>query len=376
MCIRDSNRFKMSADFHTLQIKEIVKETENSISVIFDVPQDLATNYTFKAGQYLTLKFNKRGKEYRRAYSIYTSPAESKLGVTSKRVKNGVISNHMNDNLRVGQEVEVMIPQGTFTLDLDHGAMRDYYLFAGGSGITPMMSLIKTILEEEPKSSVHLFYGNQDEENIIFQKELDSLESKYAGQLTVRHLLSDPIKTKSGFFSKSKMSWHGWKGYPNQENIGEFLTENPKKGDQQIYMICGPTIMMDVVQAALLGQGIQKEEIKVEYFGSPTDDSEKTAAAAPVSAGAGSVAIVLNGEEFTIDVPPSKTVLDVLLEQKKDAPFSCTSGACSTCMAKVVSGKVEMDACYALDDDEVAAGYILACQAHPVSEDVKIVFED
>ena len=238
------------------------------------------------------------------------------------------------------------------------------------------MSLIKTILEEEPKSSVHLFYGNQDEQNIIFQKELDSLESKYAGQLTVRHLLSDPIKTKSGFFSKSKMSWHGWKGYPNQENIGEFLTENPKKGDQQIYMICGPTIMMDVVQAALLGQGIQKEEIKVEYFGSPTDDSEKTAAAAPVSAGAGSVAIVLNGEEFTIDVPPSKTVLDVLLEQKKDAPFSCTSGACSTCMAKVVSGKVEMDACYALDDDEVAAGYILACQAHPVSEDVKIVFED
>ena len=172
------------------------------------------------------------------------------------------------------------------------------------------------------------------------------------------------------------MSWHGWKGYPNQENIGEFLTENPKKGDQEIYMICGPTIMMDVVQAALLGQGIQKEEIKVEYFGSPTDDTEKPASAAPVAAGAGSVAIVLNGEEFTIDVPPSKTVLDVLLENKKDAPFSCTSGACSTCMAKVVSGKVEMDACYALDDDEVAAGYILACQAHPVSEGVKIVFED
>ncbi len=367
----------MSTDFHTLKIKELVKETEESISVIFDVPQDLEANYTFKAGQYLTLKFDKNGEEYRRAYSIYTSPLEGKLGVTSKRVKNGVISNHMNDNLSVGQEIEVMVPQGTFTLDNDHAFMNDYYLFAGGSGITPMMSLIKTILEEEPKSSVHLFYGNQDEQNIIFHKELERLESKYAGQLTVRHLLSDPIKTKSGFFSKSKMSWLGWKGLPNQQNIGEFLTENPSKGNQQVYMICGPTIMMDVVQAALLGHGVQKDQIKVEYFGSPTDETEKAATVtATAGAGTGTVAIVLKGEEFTIDVPPSKTVLDVLLENKKDAPFSCTSGACSTCMAKVVSGKVEMDACYALDDDEVEAGYILACQAHPVTENVKIIFED
>ena len=182
----------MSTDFNSLTIKKLVRETDSSISVIFDVPETLKEAYTFRAGQYLTLKFEKDGQEYRRAYSIYTSPGEGQLGVASKRVKNGVISNHMNDNLTEGQQVEVMQPQGTFVLDLNHDSMNDYYLFAGGSGITPMMSLIKTIIEEEPKSTVHLYYGNSDENNIIFESELQSLESKYAGQLTVRHLLSDP----------------------------------------------------------------------------------------------------------------------------------------------------------------------------------------
>lgn len=365
----------MSSDFNQLVIQKIIRETDSSISVIFDVPDSLKEAYAFKAGQYLTLKFDKNGEEYRRAYSIYTSPAEGNLGVTSKRVKNGVISNHMNDNLTEGQEVEVMVPQGTFTLDLQHEAMRDYYLFAGGSGITPMMSLVKTILEEEPKSAVHLYYGNSDENNIIFQDELTSLEAKYAGQFNVRHILSDPIKTKSGFFSKSKTSWAGWKGFPNQENISTFLMENPTKGNSQVYMICGPTIMMDIVNAALLGQGIDKEQIKVEYFGSPTDDAS-TSVAAPSASGDFNVKVKLKGELIEVSVPSNKTILDVLLEQKKDAPFSCTSGACSTCMAKVTSGKVEMDACYALDDDEVANGYILACQAHPTTADVEIVFED
>ncbi len=368
----------MSTDFHTLKIKDLVKETEDSISVIFDVPDQLTDQYQFKAGQYLTLKFDKNGEEYRRAYSIFTAPGEQKLGVTSKRVKNGVISNHMNDNLTVGQDIEVMVPLGTFTLDLSHGAIKDYYLFAGGSGITPMMSLIKTILEEEPKSTVNLYYGNNDENSIIFKKELDRLENMYTDQLSVTHILSDPIKTKSGFFSKAKTNWTGWKGLPNAENIAKFLQEQPTKGDDQVYMICGPTIMMDVVQAALLGQGIQKDKIKVEYFGSPDEKSDSKTGAVPAVAGAGvgSVTVTLKGEEFVIDVPPSKTILDVLLELKKDAPFSCTSGACSTCVAKVTSGKVEMDACYALDDDEVASGFILACQAHPVTEGVSIVFED
>lgn len=367
----------MSLDFNSLAINKIIRETDNSISVLFDVPADLADEYTFKAGQYLTLKFELNGEEYRRAYSIYTSPAEGKLGVTSKRVKNGVISNHMNDTLAEGQMVEVMKPLGSFTIQLDHDVMKDYYLYAGGSGITPMMSLIKTILEEEPMSTVHLFYGNSDENNIIFQDELDAIAAKYAGQFNVRHILSDPIKVKSGFFSKSKISWQGWTGFPNQTNIAEFIEENPAKSKQQIHMICGPTIMMDIVQAALLGQGVQKDNIMVEYFGSPTEDAEATGASAGDGAnGDETVKVTLRGEEFDVTVPASKTILDAILELKKDAPYSCTSGACSTCMAKVTSGKVDMDACYALDDEEVADGYILACQAHPKTSDVAIVFED
>jgi len=364
----------MSTDFHSLSIKRITRETKNSISVYFDVPETLADRYTFEPGQYLTLKFDKDGEEYRRAYSICTSPLSGELAVTSKRVPDGVISNYMNDHLTEGQKVEVMQPQGTFTVDLNHDRMVDYYLFAGGSGVTPMMSLIKTIVEKEPKSTVHLYYGNRDEENIIFKEELENLLVKYQGQLTVRHILSEPIKKKSGLFSKAKSTWGGWSGFPNQENIGSFLEENPHQGKEQIYMICGPTIMMDTVKQSLESLGVTSDQIKIEYFASPKkDDAGK--AAAPAGSGM-QIKVKLKGEDLLVTVPPNKTILDALLDLKKDAPYSCTSGACSTCVAKVIQGKVEMDACYALDDEEVESGYILTCQSHPMTDDVEIVYED
>ncbi len=364
----------MSTDFHSLPIKKIIRETENSISVYFDVSETLAEQYSFEPGQYLTLKFDKNGEEYRRAYSICTSPLSGDLAVTSKRVPNGVISNHMNDHLAEGQTVEVMQPQGTFTVDLNHDRMADYYLFAGGSGITPMMSLIKTIVEQEPKSVVHLYYGNRDEANIIFKDELESLLTTYAGQLTVRHILSDPVKKKSGFFSKAKSTWHGWSGFPNQDNIGKFLQENPQQGKEQVYMICGPTMMMDVVKQSLESLGVAADQIKIEYFASPKKEEAGQSAAA--TGDGKQIKVKLKGEELTVAVPAGKTILDALLDLKKDAPYSCTSGACSTCVAKVTQGKVEMDACYALDDDEVESGYILTCQAHPTTDDVEILFED
>jgi len=366
----------MSTDFNSLSIKKIVRETKNSISVYFDIPEAIADQYSFEPGQYLTLKFDKEGEEYRRAYSICTSPLSGDLAVTSKRVQNGVISNHMNDNLVEGQQVDVMRPQGTFTVDMNHDRMADYYLFAGGSGVTPMMSLIKTIVEKEPKSAVHLYYGNSDEENVIFKDELDALTVKYAGQLTIRHIISDPIKTKSGFFSKAKSSWNGWTGYPNQENISKFLDENPKQGHDQIYMICGPAVMMDVVKNSLESIGVEANKIKIEYFASPKQEATGDASGASTSGEGTEIKVKLKGEELTVSIPAGKTILDALLDLKKDAPYSCTSGACSTCVAKVTQGKVEMDACYALDDDEVEAGYILTCQAHPTTADVEIVYED
>lgn len=367
----------MSTDFHDLQIQKLVKETDNATSVYFTIPEEHKDTFQYKAGQYLTLKFDINGKEERRAYSICTSPLSNEIAVTSKRVDKGLVSNHMNDHLSEGQVVSVMPPQGKFTVALDGDQMNDYYLFAGGSGVTPMMSLIQTILEKEPKSSIHLYYGNTDENNIIFRTELAELEQKYAGQFNVRHILSDPIKEKAGglggLFKKAKTNWKGWSGFPDRQNIATFLEENPKTAKQQKYLICGPTKMMDVVKLGLEGIGIDASDIMIEYFSSPKDEN------AAVSAGSGgtqTIKVNLKGETFDALIPADKTILDALLEMKKDAPFSCTSGACSTCVAKVKSGKVSMEVCYALDDDEVASGYILACQAHPESSDVEIVFDE
>jgi len=367
----------MSTDFHSLQIKKLVRETANASSIYFTIPDELKETFQYKAGQYLTLKFDINGKEERRAYSICTSPLSNEIAVTSKRVPKGIVSNHMNDHLAEGQMVHVMPPQGKFTVDLDGDQMNDYYLFAGGSGVTPMMSLIQTILEKEPKSSIHLYYGNTDENNIIFNKELTELEQKYAGQFNVRHILSDPIKEKAGglggLFKKAKTNWKGWKGFPDRQNIATFLEDNPKKAKQQKYLICGPTKMMDVVKLGLEGIGIDSGDIMIEYFSSPNDEKK---AGATTSGGSQTIKVNLKGETFDAVIPADKTILDALLDMKKDAPFSCTSGACSTCVAKVSSGKVNMEVCYALDDDEVAAGYILACQAHPEGSDVEITFEE
>lgn len=366
--------------FHKLKVGKVIKETEDSASLYFNVPDDLKEAYQYKAGQYLTLKFDLDGKEYRRAYSICTSPLENQMAVTAKRVDKGVISNHINDVAKEGLEIEVMQPDGKFTVALDPEAQQDYYMFAGGSGITPMMALIKTIIEKEPMSVCHLLYGNRDENSIIFNEELNRLMKNYEGQLTVRHILSDPAQEKAGgltgIFKKPKISWLGWTGFLTEEKIKLFFEDNPKRGNSQKYLICGPSQMMDLVMGSLDSLGVDKKDILIEYFSSPDDPATDKAAATPASGGDQSVNVKLSGKEFDVVVPADKTILEAVIDAGYDPPYSCTSGACSTCVAKTKSGTVSMDACYALDDDEVEEGYILTCQAHPTSGDVSIVFED
>ena len=362
----------MSHEFHKLTVQKVVEETDQSKSIYFDIPENLKADYEYRAGQYLTLKFIIDGKEERRSYSLCTSPTEADYGVNVKRVKNGLISNHVNDTLKAGSQVEVMTPDGNFTLDLVEHKQRDFYFFASGSGITPIISMIKTILEEEPKSTCNLLYGNTNEDCVIFRDELQGLASKYSGQLIYEQTLSKPNRAKSGglkgLFSKGKMSWTGSVGRIDKSKVDQFLDEHTKKSVEAHYLVCGPGAMIDTIIDHLEGKGIANEFLHTERFVSTK----------PASSGDGvgaTVKVTLAGKQYEVNVPSDKTILDALIDEKIDAPYSCTSGACSTCVAKVHSGEVSMDVCYALDDSEVKSGYILACQARCQSDTVELTFE-
>ncbi len=365
----------MSHEFHSLRVSEVIKETDNSSSIYFDVAENQKEYFTYNAGQYLTLKFVLNGIEARRAYSICTSPLEKKLAVNVKRVSKGLVSNHINDNLRSGDKVDVMEPDGKFGLDLSHELCRDLYFFASGSGITPIISIIKYALEEEPKSRCFLLYGNKNEDSIIFNEELSDMANKYKGQLFITHTLSQPNRAKSGglkgMFSRGKESWPGWKGRIDGRKIDTFIDQHPQVNKEAHYFVCGPGAMIDTLIDHLENLKIDKKHLHAEHF-----ISSAPAGGVVLSNGiASQVKIHLTGKEINIAVPPEKTILDVLIEEKHDPPYSCTSGACSTCIAKLIKGDVEMDACYALDDDEVKDGYILVCQSRAKSTEVELTFD-
>lgn len=358
--------------FYPLTVSKVKTETEDTVSLYFQVPAELAETFAYKQGQYLTLRFTINGTEERRAYSMSSSPLEPELAVSVKRVSGGKVSNYIQDAVKAGDTVDVMPPQGRFFTALDPDQRKSYYLFGAGSGITPLMSILKTTLEEEPQSSVYLLYGSREDDQIIFYDELQALCQRYAGQLKVQYIVSQPKKEKGGWFKKSTSNWTGLTGRISPLVIDTFLRECPVQGKGAEYFICGPGAMIDAVETSLTEQGISKKSIHSERF---VNAAEVAAGKVMTAGGAGTVKVQLRGENLTIKVPENKTILEALLDAKHDAPYSCMAGACSTCMAKVKSGSVKMDVCYALDDDEVANGYVLACQSHPDGQDVEISFD-
>lgn len=365
----------MSTNFYTLRVNNIKQETSDTVSVSFEVPANLTNEFQYKAGQYLTLKFIINGKEERRAYSMSSSPIESHLTVTVKRVNKGIVSNYIADHLKLGDSVEVMPPQGKFCPNLDITNRKQYYLVAGGSGITPIMSMVKTIVEQEPQSIIALLYSNRNEENIIFKQQLDELQTRYANQLYVDYILSQPKREKStgvfSFLQKGTINWQGKVGRINDDVLERWFMEQPAIHKDVSYYICGPEGMMSAVEHYVKNMvGAPQQQVHLEHFisGATTPKADNLQGA--------KVSVMLRGEQIDMIATQGKTILDMLVELKKDPPYSCTSGACSTCMAKVKSGTVKMDACFALDDSEVKAGYILTCQAHPTSSEVVISYDE
>jgi len=359
--------------FNQLAVKKRIQETDQAVSILFEQPGD--GSYVYKAGQYLTVSFDLGGQEHRRAYSIFTRAGQKDFGFTVKRVSGGKISNHIIDNIKEGDEIQVMTPDGKFVVDPKVQAVRDHYFIAAGSGITPIMAMITTLLEEEPLSTCYLLYANRNEDSIIFRSQLETLTEQHRNQFVLKHILSQPAQDKakglSGLFGKKAApSWRGLKGRITGSILGDFLDDYPSKSGDNTYYLCGPAGLITTVEQTLLGRDVAANEIKKEFFTVAADASEGVAGTGDCQA-----EISLNGETFTMTIPSGKTVLDAVIDLGKDPPYSCTSGACSTCMAKVTEGSVEMEACFALDDEEVEDGYVLTCQSKCTSPTLKLNYE-
>lgn len=363
-------------DFYNLTISRILRETPDCITIEFDVPEELKTPFSYQAGQYVTIAADDAGGEFRRSYSMSSGPLEEKLAVSVKRVKNGRMSGYLHEKIKEGDRLKVSTPDGRFVPQLAFENQRTYYMIGAGSGITPLISIIKTILEIEPKSTVFLLYGNRNESHILFKSELDLLSSRYTGQFHIEYVLSQPEKTPSGVFGVFKRqtsNWNGKTGRINKRLVESFLEEHKPRGRAQdcIYMLCGPGDMIQTVEQTLNSLAISEKQIKKEYFSSVQQPSDFVR----ISPGEKQMVVHLSGQKIHLSVEAGVTILDTLIKNKYEPPYSCTSGACSTCIAKVLSGEVRMDACFALDDHEVKGGYILTCQAHPMSETVELTYD-
>ncbi|HWT19393.1 MAG TPA: 1,2-phenylacetyl-CoA epoxidase subunit PaaE [Variovorax sp.] len=363
----------MSTLFHPLRVKAIEPDTAEAVIVSFEVPPELQQVFGFTQGQYLTLRRDIEGQDLRRSYSICAGLDDGELRVGVRKVQGGVFSNWINAHLQPGDVVQVMAPQGRFFVPIEPGSTRHHLGIAGGSGITPILSIMKTVLAREPSSRFTLIYGNRQLQSTMFKEEIEDLKNRYMTRLALQLVFSDE-QTDSPL----------GRGVMNREKIGEFLnTLVPAAGIDHAY-ICGPFQMNDEAEAALLAAGVPEERIHIERFGVALPSAASAGQvgavvheALPGDAKQARITIVRDGLQREITFTEGQpSILDAASAAGLEVPFSCTSGVCGTCRAKLVEGEVRMERNFALDKNEVAAGFVLTCQAHPLTERVTLSFDE
>lgn len=345
--------------FHPLVIKEVRKETSTAVSILFEIPNDLKKTYTFTAGQYITLKTKVNGKETRRAYSICSSEKSGDLRIAVKAIENGLFSNYANNELKAGDSIEVTPPEGSFLLNTDKNQLKNYLGFAAGSGITPILSMIKTVLENEPKSTFTLIYGNKTSDSTIFKNELDALAKKFIARFNIKYAFSKEEKKGSISGRIDKKATH----YIVREKFNHL--------DFDEAFLCGPEEMIDIVSTTLKEDGFHKENIHFELFVSSADTKDVSAAD-----GVSKITVLVDDEETTFTMDQKDTILAATLRHHIDAPYSCQGGVCSSCMCKVTEGHAIMSSNSILTDSEIEEGLVLACQAHPTTATIAVDFDD
>jgi len=340
----------MAVHFHKLKVKEVRKETPDCVSIAFDIPNNILPDFTFDAGQNITIKKEIDGEEVRRSYSICSAPFENELRVAVKKIEGGKFSGFANDSLKKGDTLDILPPTGKFNTKLDTKNAKQYLAFAAGSGITPIISIIKTTLQTEPLSSFILAFGNRDRHSIIFFEELEGLKNKYLSRFNFINILS-----------REK-------------------TDAPvNSGRTDDFFICGPEEMIFTVKDFLELQGIDKKKIHFELFTTPGQKQSSNVShhslnknTTPLS----NITVKLDGRSFDFNLGfDGETILDAALKQGADLPFACKGGVCCTCKAKLLEGEVDMEVNWGLEHEEVEQGYILTCQSHPKTEKVVVDFD-
>jgi len=361
-----SDKNDLPRGFHRLEVAEITRETDEASSITFHVPDHLLEIYSYTQGQYLTLMHEFDGERLRRPYSLWLAPDENKLRICSKKLPGGRMSGFLNDELKVGDQLAVMQPMGRFFQSLDIKTAKHYLMIAGGSGITPVMSNIRAILDGEPNSKVTLLYGNRTIAGIIFREQLADLKNRHMGRLKIIHVLSEEQSDLEIF-----------NGLLDGEKLAELLgsVSSPKEIDH--FMICGPGPMMDGAKQALNALGVLDDRITIESFG----DAQPVHAGAVLGKTVGDTAIaatatiILGGVRSQINIPEGGKVLDAALAAKLDLPYACRGGVCCTCKAKLVEGEVAMDVNYGLEQEEVDRGFVLTCQSRAVSDKIVLDYD-